>query len=109
MIPVSDELRDVRVGATVNLFVSVGNTSKRLKGEVYETTARGENGDVLEVRLTEQTPDGSDVVFWLGMAEGATYLLPLDAYDDRLVYIEYHHNGARTGLDVRTVRDVGVR
>ncbi len=109
MIPVSDELRDVCVGATVNLFVSVGKTSRRLKGEVYETTARGESGDVLEVRLTEQTPGDSDVVFWLGMAEEATYLLPLDAYDDRLVYVEYRQNGARTGLDVRAVRDVGVR
>ncbi|WP_299237509.1 hypothetical protein [Natronomonas sp.] len=108
MIRVSDELRDVCVGATVNLFVSVGTTSRRLKGEVYETRERGENGDVVEVRITEGTPGDSDIVFWLGFADGATYLLPLDAYDDRLVYVEYRHNGARTGLNVRTVRDVGV-
>lgn len=108
MIPVSDELRDVCVGATVNLFVSVGTTSRRLKGEVYETRERGERGEVVEVRITEGTPGDSDVVFWLGFADDATYMLPLDAYDDRLVYVEYRHNGARTGLNVRTVRDVGV-
>ena len=31
------------------------------------------------------------------------------AHGDRLVYVEYRHNGARTGLNVRTVRDVGIR
>ena len=109
MIRVSDELRDVCVGATVNLFVSVGKTSRRLRGEDYKTRARRECGDVVEVRITEGTPGDSDIVFWLGMAEEATYMLPLDAYDDRLVYVEYRHNGARTGLNVRTVREVGVR
>lgn len=43
------------------------------------------------------------------MAEEATYMLPLDAYDDRLVHVEYRHNWAQTGLNVRTVREVGVR
>jgi hypothetical protein len=109
MIRVSDELRDVCVGATVNLFVSVGTTSRRLKGEVYETRERGGDGAVVEVRIIEDTPGDSDIVFWLGVAEEATYLLPLDAYDDRLVYVEYRHNGARTGLNVRDVREVGVR
>jgi hypothetical protein len=109
MIRVSDELRDVYVGSTVNLFVSVGQTSRRLKGEVYETKERGENGDVVEVRIIEDTPGDSDIVFWLGFADESTYLLPLDAYDDRLVYVEYRHNGARTGLNVRDVREVGVQ
>ena len=109
MIQVSDELRDVCIGATVNLFVSVGRTSRRLKGEVYETRERGENGDVIEIRIIEQTPKDSDIVFWLGIADEATYLLPLDAYDDRLVYIEYRHNGARTGLNVKDVREIGIR
>jgi|GEM_PF-1248763 hypothetical protein len=109
MLRVPNELRDVCVGATVNLFVSVGKTSRRLKGEVHETRERGENGDVVEVRVIEETPGDSDIVFWLGFADDSTYLLPLDAYDDRLVYVEYRHNGARTGLNVRTVRDVGVR
>jgi hypothetical protein len=109
MIRVSDELRDVYVGSMVNLFVSVGRTSRRLKGEVYETKERGENGDVVEVRITEDTPGDSDIVFWLGFADESTYLLPLDAYDDRLVYVEYRHNGARTGLNVRDVREVGVQ
>jgi hypothetical protein len=109
MIRVSNELRDVCVGATVNLFVSVGKTSRRLKGEVYETRDRGENGDVLEVRISENVPGESDILFWLGFADESTYLLPLDAYDDRLVYVEYRHNGARTGLNVRDVREVGIR
>jgi hypothetical protein len=109
MIQVSDELRDASVGSTVNLFVSVGQTSRRLKGEVYETRERGENGDVVEVRIIEDTPGDSDIVFWLGFADESTYMLPLDAYDDRLVYVEYRHNGARTGLNVRNVREVGVK
>lgn len=109
MIRVSDELRDVCVGATVNLFVSVGTGARRLKGEIYETRTRGEEGEVIEVRITEAAPRRSDVVFWLGIAEEATYLLPLDAYDDRLVYIEYRHNGARTGLNVGDVREIDVQ
>ncbi|WP_181693509.1 hypothetical protein [Natronomonas sp. LN261] len=109
MLRVPNELRDVCVGAIVNLFVSVGKTSRRLKGEVCETRERGENGDVVEIRIIEDTPGDSDIVFWLGFTEESTYLLPLDAYDDRLVYVEYRHNGARTGLNVRDVRDVGIR
>lgn len=109
MLQVSNELRDVCVGSTVNLFVSVGMTSRRLKGEVYETRERGESGDVVEVRIIEDTPGDSDIVIWLGFADDSTYLLPLDAYDDRLVYVEYRHNGARTGLNVRNVRDVRVK
>ncbi|MDR9381655.1 MAG: hypothetical protein RI560_08305 [Natronomonas sp.] len=109
MIRVPNELRDACVGSTVNLFVSVGTTSRRLKGEVYETRDRGENGDVLEVRISEDVPGESDIRFWLGVADESTYLLPLDAYDDRLVYVEYRHNGARIGLNVRDVREVGLR
>jgi hypothetical protein len=45
----------------------------------------------------------------LGFADESTYLLPLDAYDDRLVYVEYRHNGARTGLNVRDVLELGIR
>jgi hypothetical protein len=63
MIRVPNELRDACVGATVNLFVSVGKTSRRLKGEVYETRDRGENGDVLEVRISGDIPGESDIRF----------------------------------------------
>lgn len=108
MIRVPNELRDVAVGATVNLFVSVGQTSRRLKGTVSAIRERGSNGEVLEVRVAENTPGASEIVFWLGFTEERTYLLPL-ASDDDLVYARYRHDGGRTDLFVDGVRDVGVR
>lgn len=109
MIRAPDELRDVSVGATANLFVSVGGTSRRLKGTVDTIRERGANGEVIEVRIAEETPGTSEAVFRLGVAEGATYLLPMDVEGDDVVYVRYRRDGGRTGLYVDEVRDVSVR
>lgn len=108
MIQAPDELRSVAVGATVNLFVSVGQTSRRLKGTVSETRERGADDEVLEVHVTERPPGGSEIVFWLGVAEEGTYLLPLDGDGESLVYATYRHGGGKTGLYVDGVREVEV-
>lgn len=108
MIQAPDELRSVAVGATVNLFVSVGQTSRRLKGTVSETRERGADDEVLEVHVTEGPPGGSEIVFWLGLAEAGTYLLPLESDGESLVYATYRHAGGKTGLYVDRVREVEV-
>ena len=109
MIHAPNELREVVVGATVNLFVSVGQTSRRLKGTVSETRARGAGDEVLEVTVAEGTPGTSEIVFWLGFTDDEAFLLPLDAEDEALVYAKYRHNGGQTGLYVDSVREVSVR
>lgn len=109
MIHAPNELREVAVGATVNLFVSVGQTSRRLKGTVRTTRERGADGEVLEVHVAEGAPGASEIVFWLGFTDDATFLLPLDDEDEALVYVKYKHNGGQTGLYIDGVREVGVR
>ena len=109
MIQAPNELRSVAVGATVNLFVSVGQTSRRLKGTVSRTRERGSADEVLEVHVTESTPGGSEIVFWLGHTEGETFLLPMDGDDEALVYATYKHGGGKTGLYVDSVREVDVQ
>lgn len=109
MIHAPNELREVAVGATVNLFVSVGQTSRRLKGTVRTTRDRGADGEVLEVHVAEGAPGASEIVFWLGFTDDDTYLLPLDDEDEALVYVKYKHNGGQTGLYIDAVREVGVR
>lgn len=108
MIQAPDELRSVAVGATINLFVSVGQTSRRLKGTVSETHGRGADDEVLEVHVTEDPPGGSEIVFWLGLADEGTFLLPLDGDGESLVYATYRHAGGKTGLYVDGVREVEV-
>lgn len=109
MIRASNELRDVVVGATVNLFVSVGRTSRRLKGAVEATRERGADGEVLEVRLVEDAPGTSEIVFWLGFTGEATYLLPMAVEGDDVVYARYGREGCRTGLYVEEVREATVQ
>lgn len=109
MIQAPNELRSVVVGATVNLFVSVGQTSRRLKGTVSKTRERGTADEVLEVHVSESTPGGSEIVFWLGFTDEATYLLPLDGEEEALVYVTYKHSGGQTGLYIDSVREVDVR
>ena len=109
MIHAPNELREVVVGATVNLFVSVGQTSRRLKGTVSETRERGAGDEVMEVTVVESTPGGSEIVFWIGCTDEETFLLPLDAEDEALVYVKYKHNGGQTGLYIDSVREVAVR
>jgi hypothetical protein len=109
MIQAPNELRSVVVGATVNLFVSVGQTSRRLKGTVSRTRTRGSAEEVLEVHVSESTPGGSEIVFWLGFTDGGTFLLPMDCEEDALVYVTYKHGGGRTGLYIDNVRGVDVR
>lgn len=109
MIQAPNELREVTAGARLNLFVSVGQTSRRLKGTIESTEQRGTNGEVLEVRVAENTPGTSEIVFWLGFTDDETFLLPLDSDDDDLVYVSYKHNGGQTGLYIDSVRDVGIR
>lgn len=108
MIQAPNELREVTVGAKLNLFVSVGQTSRRLKGTIASVEERGSSGEVLEVRVTESAPGASDIVFWLGVTDDGTYLLPLEADGEDLVYVNYKHNGGQTGLYIDSVRDVGV-
>lgn len=109
MIQAPNELRSVAVGATVNLFVSVGQTSRRLKGTVSRTRARGSTEEVLEVHVSERTPGGSEIVFWLGYTDDETFLLPMDSDGESLVYATYEHGGGKTGLYVDSVREVAVR
>ena len=109
MIQAPNELRSVVVGASVNLFVSVGQTSRRLKGTVNRTRERGTAGEVLEVHVAESTPGGSEIVFWLGFTDEGTYLLPMDDEEESLVYVTYKHGGGRTGLYIDSVREVDVR
>ena len=109
MIRASNELRDVTVGATVNLFVSVGQTSRRVKGTVAATRERGAHGEVLEVRLAEEATGAATVDFRLGFTEEATYLLPMAVEGEDVVYVRCRRDGARTGLYVDAVRDVSVR
>jgi len=109
MIQAPNELRDVCVGATVNLFVSVGQTSRRLKGSVEATRECGTGDEVLEVHVSESTPGDSEIVFWLGFTDEQTFLLPLDSEEGNLVYVRYKHSGGQTGLYIDRVRDVGVR
>lgn len=109
MIQAPNELRSVVVGATVNLFVSVGQTSRRLKGTVSRTRERGTADEVLEVHVSESTPGGSEIVFWLGFTDEETYLLPMDCEGEALVYVTYKHGGGRTGLYIDSVREVDVR
>lgn len=109
MIHAPNELREVAVGATVNLFVSVGQTSRRLKGTVSATRERGTGDEVLEVHVVERTPGAAEIVFWLGFTDEETFLLPLDDEDEALVYVKYKHNGGQTGLYIDSVREVGVR
>lgn len=109
MIQAPDELRSVAVGATVNLFVSVGQTSRRLKGTVDRTRERGSADEVLEVHVSESTPGESEIVFWLGFTDEGTYLLPMDGDGEALVYATYKHGGGKTGLYVDSVREVDVR
>lgn len=108
MIQAPNDLRDLSVGAMVNLFVSVGQTSRRLKGTVEATRERGTGGEVLEVHVAENNPGASEIVFWVGFTDEETYLLPLDAEESDLVYVKYKHNGGQTGLYIDDVRDVGV-
>lgn len=108
MIQVPDELRDVDTGEQVNLFVSVGQATRRLKGEVHTVRERGASGEVMEVRATEQTPGTTEFVFWLGTTGNGTYLLPMDSSDDGLVYAEYRRARGRTGLYVDAVKEVRV-
>lgn len=108
VIQVPDELRDVDAGEPVNLFVSVGQATHRLKGEVHTIRERGTSDEVLEVRATEQTPGTTEFVFWLGTSENGTYLLPMDSSDDGLVYAEYRRARGRTGLYVDSVKEVRV-
>lgn len=109
MIQAPNELRSVAVGATVNLFVSVGQTSRRLKGTVSRTRERGTGDEVLEVHVSESTPGGSEIVFWLGFTDEETYLLPMDGEREALVYVTYKHSGGQTGLYIDSVREVDVR
>lgn len=109
MIRASNEWRDAGVGATVNLFISVGWTSRRSKGTVDATRRRGAAGEVLEVRFAEETPGGSEVVIWLGFTEEATFLLPMAVDGDDGVYVRYGRDGGRTGLYVDAAREVSVR
>ena len=109
MIRASNELRDVSVGATVNLFVASGRTSRRLKGTVEATRERGANGEVLEVRLAEATPGNAEIVFRLGSTAEATYLLPMAVDGDDVVYARYRREGGRTDVYVDEVRSVEVR
>lgn len=109
MIQAPNELRSVAVGATVNLFVSVGRTSRRLKGTVSRTRERGTADEVLEVHVSESTPGGSEIVFWLGFTDEETYLLPMDGEEEALVYVTYKHSGGQTGLYIDSVREVDVR
>ena len=108
MIQAPNELREVAEGATVNLFVSVGRTSRRLKGTVEATRERGTDGEVLEVRAVEDAPGAAEIVFWLGFTDAETFLLPLDAEAGDLVYVNYRHGGGRTGLYVDGVRHATV-
>lgn len=109
MIHAPNELREVAVGAQVNLFVSVGQTSRRLKGTVSATRERGTGDEVLEVHVAERSPGAAEIVFWLGFTDEETFLLPLDDEDEALVYVKYKHNGGQTGLYIDSVREVGVR
>lgn len=109
MIHAPNELREVAVGAEVNLFVSVGQTSRRLKGTVSGTRERGTGDEVLEVHVAERSPGAAEIVFWLGFTDEETFLLPLDDEDEALVYVKYKHNGGQTGLYIDSVREVGVR
>lgn len=108
MIQVPNDLRELSAGAMVNLFVSVGQTSRRLKGTVEATHKRGTGGEVLEVHVAENNPGASRIVFWVGFTDEETYLLPLEAEDSDLVYVKYKHNGGQTGLYIDDIRDVGV-
>ena len=109
MIHAPNELREVAVGARVNLFVSVGQTSRRLKGTVSATRERGTGDEVLEVSVAERSPGAAEIVFWLGFTDEETFLLPLDDEDEALVYVKYKHNGGQTGLYIDSVREVDVR
>lgn len=109
MIRASNELRDVSVGATVNLFVAVGRTSRRLKGTVEATRERGANGEVLEVSLAEATPGNAEILFRLGFTAEETYLLPLAVDGDDVVYARYRREGGRTDVYVDEVRAAEVR
>lgn len=108
MIQAPNELREITVGARVNLFVSVGQTSRRLKGTVSATRERGTGDEVLEVHVAERSPGAAEIVFWLGFTDEETFLLPLDDEDEALVYVKYKHNGGQTGLYIDSVREVGV-
>lgn len=109
MIQVPNELRNVASGATVNLFVSVGQTSRRLKGEIRTVREHGASDEIREIRIEENTPSDSEIVLWIGGTDGEAYLLPLEADEDGLVYAEYRYNGGKTGLYIDAVREVGVR
>lgn len=109
MIQVPNELRNVTLGATVNLFVSVGQTSRRLKGEIRTVYEHGASDEIKEIRIEEDTPSGSEIVLWIGGTDEEAYLLPLEADEDGLVYAEYRYSGGKTGLYIDAVREVGVR